>query len=71
MHTCISRCLAEQDLRSLQVATNSQSEDGAKTIRDRLVLELGDVGTHEDKSQAIDAKRDEEGFEFLKLMSRG
>lgn len=64
MHTNISRCLAERDLRSLTVATVSQDSKAVKEVRERLIIEMGEAGTRRDGP--ISEERDEEGIAFLR-----
>jgi len=63
----VDRIRAESDLRELQVAANSQSQEGYTSARERLVLELGpvDTGGAPDPRKAV---RDREGLAALKAM---
>lgn len=63
----VDRLSAQQDLRSLSVnlASQSTSNDSVLRLRDALVLELDEPW----KSDPLEAVRDENGFERLRAMA--
>lgn len=65
MAGCISRILAEKDLRGLQVASAAQAAEGFEELSKRLVIEM--TGRTEPENP-MEATRDEEGFEELRAM---
>jgi hypothetical protein len=67
MNENIFRLLAEKDIRSLNVGAASQSADGMESLRNHLVIEMGDVGTSE--PGPISEERDQEGFEALRMFA--
>jgi len=62
----VRRIQAENDMRSVSVAVNSQSSEGLQEFHEKLVLEVGDVA----KEPVVpDAVRDEEGFNELRMLA--
>jgi hypothetical protein len=41
LNSSVVRILAEMDMRQLTVASAAQSDEGARQVRERLVLEVG------------------------------
>jgi len=68
MSGSINRLLAEKDLRSMSVATSTQSGESIAKAHADLVLELGDVivGT---PANPMDARRDEDAGIKLRALS--
>ena len=63
----IRRIRAGDDLRNLMTATASQSADGVKEYRERLIVDIGEVMK---EPSVADAERDEAGFAELKSMAQ-
>lgn len=69
MNGCIERIMAQLDMRALTVAAASQSGEGAKQYREKLILDMGEVYVMNDYYDAPPvSKRDEAGFQALKEM---
>lgn len=64
----IGRVLAEKDLRLMAVQSSRHGGDGAKDIRDHLVLEMGDAMKVDREKEIMSAQRDEAGFNELRFM---
>ena len=61
--------MAQLDMRALTVAAASQSGEGAKQYREKLILDMGEVYVMNDYYDAPPvSKRDEDGFQALKEM---
>jgi hypothetical protein len=67
MSSNIRRIRAQSDVRSLMVASAAQSPEGIDEIRERLVLEIGEVV----KEPPASVERDGAGFEELRAMAAG
>jgi hypothetical protein len=67
MNSCINRIRADDDMRSLSIASAAaaQSIEAQKATRERLVIEMGEVVKN---SGAISDERDEVGFNALRMM---
>lgn len=61
----VRRLRAHSDVRSLMVASAAQSPEGIDEVRERLVLEIGEVA----KEPPTSVERDEAGFEELRAMA--
>lgn len=68
MYGNIRRIRAGDDVRQLLTAAASQSPEGVTELRDRLVLEMGEVVVAETPNP-LDVQRDEAGFAELKAMA--
>lgn len=68
LHDSIDRISAKSDMRSLTVASCSQSGESATSHRERLILEIGTMVKLE-VNPILDAVRDEVGFAELKSMA--
>lgn len=62
----IRRLRADDDMRSLTVATAAQSAEGVTSLQERFVLELGLVMTD---TPELNLDRDEKGFSELKMLA--
>ena len=65
MSSNIRRVRANEDVRSLMIASAAQSAEGIEDVRERLILEIGTVVTEPPTS----VERDEAGFAELRAMA--
>ena len=67
MSEAVRRIQAETDLRTMAITAVAESPEGFTEHQRRLVLELGEVVT--EKSDVMNAVRDQTGFDELKNMA--
>ena len=66
----IENISAQRDMRSLNVATCCQSEEGSTAHRERLVIETGEAVVMEAGAEFMDEQPDKAGIEELRMMAR-
>ncbi len=66
MSTQINRLAAEESIQQLRVITSSQHPDAAVSLQGELNKIIGEPVRFDRAQLALNEKRDEEGFAFLK-----
>lgn len=68
MNSNVGRLLAEKDLRAMSVQSTRHGGEVLETVRNSLVIEMGDVGKTK-QVERIDEVRDEQGCAELKALA--
>lgn len=69
MSDCIDRIQSQEDQRQLRVVNNAQGGEQAQEYVEYLTKSVGKVYVIDEVALAMNAERDDDGFNTLKAMS--